>query len=353
LTNNNSYFACANTCLGFINYFDNILNSQNLEKIYIIKSYSGSSVLKELAKISEEKKYSVEYFLYPLNPERLNGIIIKELKTAIIDENLNMHKPPALIENIINFNDFYDEPKLIRRKKEIFELNAKKNEYLILAYKFLKAANELCENNIELSKKYINYEKLDFSVDRLINKYVNEKHLQEKRKNNCADEYRFINTVSAVKNIEPDVFESDAKEIFYISNENFLGWIYTKIISEKFAGLCKVICPDALNPYRIRAIFLKEPKVLFFIKNKDLSKNYDEKYHFINMERFTDINLKKENKQKLRFIQKCYKSLMDEAIKYFKEAEAINLAIENIYASAFNTNEKNKYTEAIIKKILP
>ena len=355
MTKNKTYFAYADTCFGTVNYFDNIFDSNNLEKIYVIKACFDSSFLNEIARIAANKKYTAEYFLFPFELNCLNGIIIKEMKAIILYDNFNISKYPVIIENIINFGDMYDESKLIKRKKEILELAAIKNEYMNLSYKFLRAANELCENNIELSNKYINYDKLDFSINRLINKYINERNsFNEKIKNNrIIDEYKFINSISSSGYIELDTFENEAKKIFYISNENFLGWHYMKIIAEKFPKMCKVICPDALNPKRIRAIYLKDLKIFFVIKNKVLNKNYDEKYNFINMERFVNLQFKKENKQKLKFIQKCYKSIFYEAIKYLKESEIINKEIENIYLSAIIPDKKNKLTEEFIQKILP
>ena len=73
------------------------------------------------------------------------------------------------------------------------------------------------------------------------------------------------------------------------------------------------------------------------------------------MERFIAPEFKKENKQKLKFMQKCYKSLIEESIKYFKAAGNINKFIENIYISSvtpMKTAEKNNYTETLIKKII-
>ena len=355
ITNKESYFACADTCAGFINYFGNIFDSQNLEKLYIVKGDIKSLFLKEIAKTAEEKKYASEYILCPYNPEYLYGVLIKDLKIAIIDEKLYTHDDNIIIENIINFNDFYNESKLTKRKKEISELKIKKAEYINSAYKFLTAANELCENITELSKKYIYREKLICSVQRLIDKYIGKKHLQENNINYYADEYIFINSISFLENIELNIFENEAKKIFYISNECFLGWYYINIIISKCGNLCKVICPDTLNPRNIRAVYLKNLKILFVIKDKtsdkDKIKIYDNKYHFINIKRFLNINIKKENKQKLKFIQKCYKAIINEAVKYFKEADIINSAVENIYASAIKINEKNKYTENIIKNI--
>ena len=348
MTDKNSCFAYAETCYGTVNYFDNIFDSQNLDKLYIIKGCIDSSFLNEISRIAADKKYTVEYFIDPIDFNNLNGIIIKEIKTAVIYDYFNISKYPVIIENILNFGNMYDELKLNNRKKEILEFAAKKCEYMNLSYKFLKAANELCENTIELSNQYIDHEKLDFSINRLINKYINDK-----TKNNRINEYKFINSVSSSGYVELDVFENEAKKIFYISNENFLGWHYMKIISNQFSRMCKVICPDALNPKRIRAIYLKDSKTFFVIKNKILNKNYNEKYHFINMERFVRLQFKKENKQKLKFIQKCYQSIMDETVKYLNEAESINKNIKNIYLSAIKPDVKNKFTEEFIQKILP
>jgi len=362
--NKKSYFAQANTYKGFINYFNNIFDLYSVEKIYVIKTRekSYSFILDKIAKRAEEKKYSVEYFLNPNDLTCLNGIIINELKTAVVVENLNLCslyptvKYPALIENTIDLCDFYDESKIIKLKKEIYDLSSKQKEYINLAYKFLRAANELSENTIDMSKKYMFLEKLDSSINRLIDKNIDEKQLSECNitKQNGA-EYKFINSISAFGITELNTFENEAKKIFYISNENFLGYYYTKKISEKFADSCKVICPDVLNPEKIKAVYLKDTKTLFVIKNKVSTQVYGEKYNFINMDRFVNHDFKKNNKQKLKFIQKCYKSIIEEAVKYFKEAETVSNLIENIYASStkLSDDEKNKYTEAIIKKILP
>ena len=355
--NKNNYFACANTSMGFINLFNLIIESQDFDKIYIIKGCGcdGSDILREIAQTAENKMYSIEYFLCPVDTNRLDGIIIKELKTAVISDKLNISstsKYPVIIENSINYHDFYDETSLIANKEEILKSTAKKEEYINLAYKFLRAADELSENTVELSKKYLNVNKLNSSVGRLLNRYVNEKRLQPDNKQ--FDEYRFINSVSSSGLAELFTLENQAEKIFYISGDNSLGWHYTRNIADKCENLCKVVCPDALNPKKIKAVYLKDSKILFTIRNRIPDKIYDDKYTFINMDRFIDPKFKKDNKQKLRFINKCYKSIIDESVKYFKEVDVINKHIENIYESTIkNIYEKNKYTEVIINKILP
>ncbi|MCL2096751.1 MAG: hypothetical protein FWH10_07595, partial [Oscillospiraceae bacterium] len=259
-----------------------------------------------------------------------------------------------IVENIIDFGDFFDENYLLERKEELISLRNKKNDCNILGYKFLNAANEICENIIRLSHKYIDFDKINLSVRRLSSKYINEKHLKENIKK--PDRYRFIDYISAAGQGETDIYESGAEKIFYITNENDLGWHYTKYIEKQFSHLCRTVCSDSLNPERIKAVYLEDFKILFIIKERKDNRIYDEKYNFINMERFSSPDFKKENKQKLKFMKKCRNSLIEEAVKYFKEAEHINKSIENIYISSVNavkSAEKNKYTEAVIKKILP
>jgi len=347
LTNQNYYFICANNCFG------NIFDSQNLEKIYIIQNCFDSDFIHKIIQIAENNKYSLEYYLSPTDPNCINGIIIKELQIAIIKNYNYISKYPVIVDNILDFSDIYDESQLMNYKKDIIELTTKKSEYFNLACKFLKSAAELSDNILELSKKYIDQNKLNHFINRMIIKYINEKHFYDM---NCINEYKFINSISFAGYFESDIFEHEAKRIFYISNENFLGWYFTKFIADKFPNICKVICPDALDPTKIRAIYLKNPKILFVIKNKTTNKNYSEKYHFINfinMERFVYPNFKKENKQKLKFIHKCHKSIINETVKYLKESEIIKNNIENIYHSSIIPNKKNNITEQFINQIFP
>lgn len=392
-SNKKFYFASANTCSGFMHYFDEIFNPQRLEKIYVIKGCLGyeksfkARIINEIANKASEKKYSVECFCNPLyksfknfdsnnlcelfesnnGSQFLDGIIINDLKTAVIDGTnpyINDSKYPGIVENIINVGEFLDEKKLMGSKKEVMGLTAKTMEFYDSAYKFLKAANELVEYTIALSQKYVNDEKTNAAIDRIFNKYLFEKHEKNEKNEKCDDntapveEYRFINTVSTSGFNEFDTLEINAKKVFYISNENFSGFYYMKKLLNKLKKIentnqiFKIISPDALNLSRTKAVYIKNFKILFVIKDKTEYKVYSDKYNFINMERFVNPELKKDHKQKLKFIQKCYNSLIEAAVDCFKEIKALNSSIENIYLSSANSNEQNKYVEMIVKKII-
>ena len=351
------YFASANTCFGFKSYFNYIFNPELLKKIYILKGGSGtgkSYLMNEIARKAVNKNLSVEYFLCSSDPDSLDGIIINELGTAVIDgtaPHITDPKYPGVIENIINTGNFWDEQKLDDNKKEIFELTNKKSLYFGNAYKYLKAANEILESVNELSKKYINYEKMEASAYRIINKYVKDKSFNISN-SGCADmEYRLINAISSNGCETLDTLEQTAKKIFYISNENFMGYYYTESLFNQFRNCKKIILPLALNPEKTHGIYLKEKQILFVIKDKTADKIYDERYNFINMDRFINANFKKEHKNKLKLAKKCYNAVISSAVAYLKEAKNLHFQLEEIYKSAMNFDKKSKYSKDLIQKI--
>ena len=355
--NKKFYFASANTCLGFRSYFSYIFNPELLNKIYILKGGSGtgkSYLINEIAQKAIDKNLSVEYFLCSSDPDSLDGIIIDKLGIAVIDgtaPHITDPKYPGVIENIINTGNFWDEQKLDVDKEKIFEFTNKKAVYFNNAYKYLKAANEILESVTELSKKYIRYEKMESSVQRIINKHAKEKNSVSDIVNNSGTEYRFINSISSNGCETLDTLEHEAKKIFYISNENFTGYYYMQSLLDNFRNCKKIILPLALNPEKTHGIYLKERQILFVIKNKIHDKIYDDRYNFINMDRFIDASFKKEHKNKLRIAKKCYNAVISSAVDYLKEAKNIHFKLEEIYKSAMNFETKSKYSKNLIQKI--
>ena len=333
--NKKIYFSYANTCLGLVNFSESIFNSQKFDKIYIVK---GVFTQNFISKIS--KKYMCEYFINPINPEKTDGIIVE--KTAVIDGSLFSFRDDSLFPAFfINLGEFCDEARLNQSREKIFEISEKRREFYNYSQKFLKSANELVEYLLDLSLRYLDEKKLTSAADRIISKCASAN-------NSIKDEYRFINSTGSS---ELDTFENDARKIFYVSNgknDNFTGFHFMRYISEKLKG-SRIICPDALNPKRIRAVYLKDDNILFALQEKS-EKNYDEKYNYINMERFVGEDFKKDHKQKLKFIKKLYDSLMAEAADCFGNIKNSDAELEKIYALAANSEAQQNFTADFIKK---
>ncbi len=86
---NIKYFTCANSCMGLVNLTDK--NLAGIDKIYSIKSgYVGcvSEIAKSVGKHFEGKNFAVEYILNPFDEVVFDGIIIRNFKTLIINDNI-------------------------------------------------------------------------------------------------------------------------------------------------------------------------------------------------------------------------------------------------------------------------
>ena len=330
--NMQKYFSYANTCDGTVNYSDIIFSPYNFDKIYIVKGVFSQTFI---SKISE--KYSCECFLNPINPAKTDGIIIN--KVAVVDGSLVNFDDSQYPAVIINLGEFLDESFLNQKREQIYKFIKQKHEAYNSARKLLKAANETAEYLFDLSAKYLNEKKLISAAERILSK-------RSGITDNIKNDYRFINSIASG---ELDTLEKEANKIYYISNENFTGFHFMRYIAEKANG-SKIICPDALDTKRVRSVYFKNEKILFALQSKS-EKIYDEKYNYINMERFIASEFKKEHKQKLKFIKKIYDSLIGEAADYFTSVKNINAELEKIYAQSLDNQAQQKFTADFIKKL--
>ena len=80
------YFVCANTACGFVNYFDS--NLEHLQQLFVLKGASGcgkSTMMRQLGRLCQKWGYRTEYIHCSSDPQSLDGVIMPELQTAIVD----------------------------------------------------------------------------------------------------------------------------------------------------------------------------------------------------------------------------------------------------------------------------
>ena len=124
------YFAASNSAQGFKNYYDNVFDVKKYSKIYIIKGGPGtgkSYFMKNVAEYAEELGFSVTYIYCSSDPNSLDGIIIEELKIAILDgtaPHACEASLPGAAENIVNLGEFWNTSVLSGSRKIIENLNS-------------------------------------------------------------------------------------------------------------------------------------------------------------------------------------------------------------------------------------
>ena len=167
------YFVCANSGLGFVNYFDDIL--KDMEKIYIIKGGPGSgksTMMKSIGKQYEEKGFDVDYIYCSSDPNSLDGIIINDYNIAIVDgtaPHVIEPKTVGAVEEYVSFTSAWNIDKLKENKDAIKELQLQISNCYEEAYSKLRKAKSLHD---KLEKHYILAS--DFKVINEIQKKVSE-----------------------------------------------------------------------------------------------------------------------------------------------------------------------------------
>ena len=160
------FLASANSCNGFINFFDNI-NSNKNGFTYILKGGPGtgkSTIMKTIANSYKNRGYDIEYFYCSSDPESLDGVKIKIKNIAIVDgtsPHVTEATIPGIKEKIINVGEFI-KPEIKKHKASIENLLIKKKQCFEKAYETLKSIYHLISveklNIKNLKNKNLNLE---------------------------------------------------------------------------------------------------------------------------------------------------------------------------------------------------
>lgn len=349
MTKKLKYFASSNSREGFKSYFDNIYCPERLERIYIIKGGPGtgkSSIIKTVGKIFESTE-NCEYFICSSDPNSLDGLIING-KIALIDgtsPHVVEAKYAGVVEKVIDTargisNGIkYDE-------KEIKGITQKKRKCFLGAYSCLKAYGEINEEQFNCIAEYIDYAKIDSAVKRFFKQNVTpSKKYNEK--------IRLLSGVTPMGYYNTHTFEDQSETCALIINARGEEDVILKEIRTKAKeyALSTLVSYDPIMPNKINGIFLPESSLCVVPYDKKYHGEIDyDKYKIINFERFVKITDEKA-KSKLKFLEKCSASLLDEATERLKEAYEEHCALESLYKKYMDYSLNESYIEEIVTEI--
>lgn len=151
-------FPGGNTYKGFHSFYDNIILSEEANRIFCIKGGPGvgkSSFMKSIASEFLNLGCDLEMHHCSSDPGSLDAIVIKQAKVAILD-GTTPHavdpKNPGAVDEILCFGDFWKTAELEKLRDLIIELNKEKKSCFNSAYQYLKCAKVL-QDDIEKNAK--------------------------------------------------------------------------------------------------------------------------------------------------------------------------------------------------------
>ena len=161
------YFAGANTASGFINLLDN--NLDGVEKIYVVSgSYkkAKSELFKYVVRRAEEKYGSVECIINPFDIADVDGVIIRDIKTALVDKDLITGINDAKKVEIPEGETVYSD--------EISRLSEKEMWALGKMYGAYRKGKEIHDEWEQIYMKNMDYSRLEAYENGIINQLINK-----------------------------------------------------------------------------------------------------------------------------------------------------------------------------------
>jgi len=350
------YFLAANSAEGFEAYFCENYDYNDGWRAYIIKGGPGtgkSSFMKYVVVKAVEKGLCVELCPCSSDPDSLDGVIIKEIKTIILDgtaPHVVEPKYAGVCEEIINLGQFWNGELLRERANEIINVTTQNKKLHKTAAAYISAAGELVYDNYKLSKQFINKQKCEnFALN------FAPSLLPKKMSFKPKEWVRFIGGVTPKGVV---AFKSTVEDFY----ENIV------VIDDKYGSAANIIMQKIrelalLRGYEI--ITLKNPflpsKIIDHILIPELSlaivREYEyikfgEQYRRIHARRFYDINILRGYRSRLTFNRRLARELLLGAIETLEKAKQVHDDLEKYYIDAMDFKRLTLFAEQKAREIL-
>lgn len=352
-------FAGGNTSKGFFSYFNYILDLKEAEKFYILKGGPGtgkSTFMKYIGSEAIRKGYDVEYFHCASDSHSLDGVLIPDLKVAMVDGTApHAIEPiyPGVVEQIVNLGDFWDTSALTEYKDRVF-LGKKEVKFnFARAYRYLRAAADLCEDNKEINIKYADYRKVKKLTCDLIEELFFSPDIENMPDKEGSERRLFASAITPDGVVHHLDSVLNTNKIYGLVGEKGMG---TDIVLEK-------VKEEAINRgYSVECFYcalLPDELEHLIIPELDISLTTMNKYHktklniqkYFYFEEFVDTAARKAYGDALNENDKQIDTLIKRAIESIVKAKKFHFEMEKYYAPAMDFDRLMSVKEGIKNSI--
>lgn len=343
-------FAGANTPIGFVDFFDNIMPLEKAKKRYYLKGSSGSGKSTFIKKISEEfeaLKIDMEKFHCANDIDSLDALSVGSKGLCILDATQPHSRDPEIpiaIDRIIDFAKFIDKQKIDPYVDEIKSLlKAKKHlNEKVSAYLAAVGSIYLADNGAykaALKKHYLN---------ELLQKWLKLLDIEKTHSFSGIDRKLFISAIT------PDGFISFAKNHFegckvygLCGASGFVAHIFLSQLRDK-ANACGMNTESFYRPFapeQLEYLHLPEINTAFAILDDHFGYDGDvkEKIDMSNC-----VKLKTSEGGDCTLFHKTLKTI----INLMYSSRTYHIKVEEIYSNAIDFEEVQRFTEKAIYELL-
>lgn len=350
------FFLGGNTSKGFYAFLSELYNPFDRWRMYIIKGGPGtgkSYFMKKIAKELEKYGVAVERILCASDPNSLDAIMCHEIKLSIADgtaPHVLEPKFPGVVEQILNFGEFWDETQLRERGMDIRSATLMNSEEHKSSARYLKAAASIEQDNKKLTADIVLTDKIRRFAQRLAAREF------ERKKGVPTREYmRFLSAITP----EGIIFKEDTAVRLcprLIAINDPLRAVSPLLLkhlrdSAMLHGLDIISCPCPMDSDGgLEHLLIPEIGVGFITTNQYHTLQ-NKPQRTIHCERFINDEKLKTVHGRLVLNAKVKSELIEEAISHLRNAKECHDILESFYIDAMDFGELKKLSERILEKI--
>ena len=348
----------ANSSSGFYSLFDNFVNADSGDLLWVIKNGPGcgkSDFIKKIGTAAADAAFDVEYIHNCEDPDELDGVYIPALKTGYIDgsaPHIFDVKYPGASGMYLDLGAFYDISALKRHLPDIAEKSNKLSDLRLRAGQLISAANYAsplrypglaAENEIIAVKK---------RADGVIARELPKKHPAGPGAP-CVK--RFLSALSYKGRVFFDATATSiCARIYGLDNTLGMADIFASHIAQaaKSRGLRTIICPDPIDSGRLEALLIPELS-LGFLSAEPGCAYEGNPYRHVRLDAMIEKDRIRPIRSKLRRDGKTRSSLLSSAAATLCDAKEVRDELRQIYRLHTDTTGLDILAGIHINRLFP
>ncbi|MDO4608062.1 MAG: hypothetical protein Q4B40_02580 [Clostridia bacterium] len=348
------FFLAANSAEGFVSHFGDSFNAHDGWRAYLIKGGPGSgksSFMKYIAVKAVDCGYTVELCPCSSDPDSLDGVIIKDIKTVLLDAT-SPHalepKYPAACEQVINLGEFWNGEKLHKNAQKIIEVTDQNKKLHKTASAYISAAGELMLDNFKLSEQATNLKKAQHFAQKTAARLI------PKSNKNSYEWVRFIGGITPAGVVAfSGTVEKHYKNIVVIEDKN--GAVANQMMQavRKYAlsrGHEIITLKNPFLPSLIIDHILIPELSTAFVREYEYMR-FDEHHRRIHSRRFENVNMLRAVRTRITFNRRVSRELLIGAATALSNAKAVHDQMESYYIDAMDFRSVTQYAQKIAGEI--
>jgi len=328
------YFLGANSCRGFASLYEDFVDLEKGDFLWVLKGGPGcgkSGFMQKIARAAAERGLDAELICCSGDPDSLDGVYIPALGVAYADGTAPHVMDavfPAARSLYLDLGAFYDREALAAHFGEIRDLNGQYKALYARAYALLSAA----ENTAARHLPGLVTEAERAAVRRRADGFI-ARELGRKAARPGGAKRRFLSAVSCQGELAlADTVSRLCGRVCVLDDALGLAAVFLDRVAEAAAALGeeRILCPDPLCPDRLEALLLPGPGLALLAGNGRLQCPGAPYRHF-RLDAMADRQRIAGLRSRLRAADKLRCAILDNAVENLAEAKRLHDRLERVY----------------------